>query len=296
MTDRRARTKLTKAVAGGVAALGLAGGLALGGVAAPEAEAQTAAAGAPGNIVTFGDSYTSNPDQVLNTFRGVLEIVGDYPQQAGCLQAPNNWPRKVGAKTGAPLSDWSCTGNTSRTMLGRIDHAVAIGDLHGGTRSVVLAVGLNNYGPFGVADGVNTVDPGAVRGGFLADLHAAADKIRAVAPGAQIVVPGTLTIADPGNSMFCPLNVVPDLPAGIPVPLLRDVENWNRQNQIDAAAEIGATYVEVKNGSAGNGTCAPDQQRFVSGVIDTTTPDYNMIVHPSDAGSEFMADRVAGVA
>ena len=76
--------------------------------------------------------------------------------------------------------------------------------------------------------------------------------------------------------------------------MLRDVENWNRDNQRSAAAEMGADFVEIMDGARGHGTCAPHQARYVAGIIDTTTPDYNMAVHPSNAGSHYVANTVAG--
>jgi hypothetical protein len=74
---------------------------------------------------------------------------------------------------------------------------------------------------------------------------------------------------------------------------LRDVENWNRENQKEAARQVGGEYVEIIDGARGHDTCAPDTARYVAGVVDTTTPNYNMIFHPSDAGSEFVARTLA---
>lgn len=257
--------------------------------------APAAAAAPSGNIVYTGDSYSANPDQFRNYTRAVNPSAFDnYPSQEGCLQAPNNSPRKLAAR-GYSVADWSCTAQTSRTALGRIDRAIATGDLHPGTRAVVLAVGMNNYGPYGILDGVNIIDPATVRSSYINDIHAAAAKIRSVAPQAKIIIPGQLTVADPTTTLYCALNVVPNIPAGVPVPVLRDVEIWNRQNQIDAASEIGATYVEIKNGSAHHNSCAPDNERWVAGIIDTTTPNYNMAFHPADAGSQYVADRIAEV-
>jgi hypothetical protein len=246
-----------------------------------------------GNIVTFGDSFTANPDQVKNTLRMIPGITNGYPQTGGCLQAPNNWPRKVGEKTGLPVNDWSCAGNTSRSMLGRIDSAIHSGDVNSETRSVVFAVGMNNYGGFGVLDGVNIFDPGAVRDAYLSDMRAAAAKIRSSAPYAKIVISGALPTVDRDTTFFCAVNVIPNMPGGAPVPLLRDVENWNRENQKEAARQVGGEYVEIIDGARGHDTCAPDTARYVAGVVDTTTPNYNMIFHPSDAGSEFVARTLA---
>lgn len=46
--------------------------------------------------------------------------------------------------------------------------------------------------------------------------------------------------------------------------------------------------------SAGQNTCGRDGDRWVAGLIDTTTPVYNMALHPSRAGSAFVAQQVAG--
>ncbi|WKD60211.1 Lipase 2 precursor [Corynebacterium ciconiae DSM 44920] len=256
-----------------------------------------AAEAAPnGNIAYFGDSYSANPDQILNALRGVNpQIYHDYPSREGCLQAPNNAPRLLGQIAGAPISDWSCTAETSRVATQRVTRAIQVGDIHSGTRAVVLAAGMNNYGGFGIRDGVNILDNQAVHNAYLKDIRDAVKQIRRVSPRIQIIIPGMLQVTEPTSGMLCAVNVVPNAPMGVPVPLLRDVENWNRDNQIAAARETGATFVDIKSGSAGHHTCVPDMQRWVSGSIDTTTPKYNMGLHPSEAGSRYVAQRIAAV-
>ena len=289
----RTANRAARAAGGLLAAVATAAGItaaATGGAAADSAHDR--------NIVTFGDSFTANPDQVRNSLRGVPGPVGDwandYPQTGGCLQAPNNVPAKLGERTGRPVADWSCTAQTSRSMLGRVDQAVAAGDIHDDS-TVVIAVGMNDYGPYGALDNGNAalLDPASVGRDYRANLQGAADRIRAVAPQAKIVVAGALPTVDRDTTMFCPLNVIPNMPLGVPVPLLRDAENWNRDNQRAAADQIGADYVEIVDGARGHDTCAPDADRYVAGVVDTTTPDYNMAFHPADAGSWFVADTVA---
>ncbi|RAV32826.1 GDSL-type esterase/lipase family protein [Corynebacterium heidelbergense] len=276
------KKKLTAALAAGLIGTSLA--------AAP-------AHAAPGaNVVYFGDSFTANPDQVRNFSRGFNPAATDgYPSREGCLQAPDNAPRLLAERTGLAVDDWSCTAQTSRSALTRVDSAIRVGDIHSGTRSVVLALGMNNFGPFAINDGVNVADPGAVRAAYIADMHEAAKRIRSVAPTAQLVIQGQLSVSDPVSAMYCSVNVVPNMPAGFPIFILRDAENWNRQNQIDAAKEIGARYVEVKDPSANHNSCVADQERWVAGVIDTTTPNYHMMFHPSHAGSDFVAAQVAKV-
>lgn len=274
------RTRLAAAVVASAAFAGL--------------DAPTATAAPAENIVTFGDSFSANPDQWRNLVKDIPGTNLDYPSKEGCLQAPNNWPHKVAAK-GFSVADWSCAGQTSRTMLGRLDRAVATGDLHAGTRAVVLPSGMNNFAGLGALDGVNVIDPNAVRNSYLSDIRAAAAKVRAAAPDAKIVIPGSLAVADPNTTMFCAVNVIPNAPMGLPIPLLRDAENLNANNQATAAGQVGATFIDIRSGSLNHNTCAPDRSRYVAGIIDTTTPNYNMAFHPSEAGSQYMADRIAEV-
>ncbi|SDS73665.1 GDSL-type esterase/lipase family protein [Corynebacterium timonense] len=281
--------KLARIAASVLAALSLVG--------APAAQAAQ-----NGNIVTFGDSYTANPDEIRNALRGievrsVQEYVDDYPSTGGCLQAPNNWPRKLSDAVGAPVADWSCTAQTSQSVLGRIDAAIEHGDIHPGTRSVVIAVGMNDYGPFGIAQGFTPWFPSTMRDDFVHNMQIAADKIRAVAPEASIVLSGSLAVSEPAQPhMFCPINVIPGAPIGFPLPHLQAVEHDNEHNQRAAADAIGAEFVEMRLPSAGHTSCNRDaSQRHVAGFIDTTTPNTTMALHPSDAGSEFITQRLAPV-
>lgn len=256
--------------------------------------AAPAASAAPNsNVVIMGDSYAANPDQYYNTLRGIDGFVPDnYPETGNCLQAPNNWPRLMQQRHNLPVNDWSCSGLTSHSALSRIDRAVNAGDIHAGTRTVVLNYGMNNFGPAGGDNGANFLDPGDVRNRYLADVRAAAAKVRAAAPGVNIVLTGQMAITS--GMMFCLANVVPNFPAGLPVPVLSDVESWLQGNQREAARQIGASFVDLKSETANNATCAPDNERYVAGILDTTTPDYNMMIHPSLRGSNYIADRMAG--
>ena len=287
-TPARTRSFRQRVLAAGTALLSAIG---LGATIVPAAQADTR------NIVALGDSFSSNPDQVRNTLRAIPGPIGDwaddYPQTAGCLQAPNNFPAKLSQATDRPVDDYSCTATTSGSMMNRINQAIDAGAVRNDS-TVVLAVGMNDYGLFGAFDnGTNILDPGNVAAAYRDNMQRAADRIRSVAPEARIVVSGALPTVDRKNTTFCALNVVPDFPMGVPVPILRDVENWNRDNQRAAAADIDATYVEVMDGARGHDTCAADNDRYVAGIVDTTTPNYNMMFHPSENGSQYLADTVA---
>ncbi|WP_342004632.1 hypothetical protein [Corynebacterium bovis] len=92
---------------------------------------------------------------------------------------------------------------------------------------------------------------------------------------------------------YCAVNIAPDRPGGVAIPWLGQVENYVQANQREAADAIGGEFIDIKADSIGHDSCAPDAQRYVAGVIDTTTPHYNLIGHPSLLGSQFIADEVA---
>lgn len=253
--------------------------------------APSAMAANNGNIVTLGDSFSANPDQIVNTIKGPL--AAGYPQNEGCLQSGDNWPRRLGAKTGRSVADWSCTAQTSGSMLGRLDRAIAHNDVRNDS-TVIMAIGMNDFGPFGFTDNgtFGLLNPAQTSSKYKSNIRSAVNKIRSVAPGAHIVLSGVLPTVDRNTMSFCAVNVIPNMPLGAPIPLIRDVENWNRDNQRAAAAENGVSYVEMIDTSDGHSTCANDDQRYVAGIIDTTS-DYHMMFHPTAQGSEHMASVLA---
>lgn len=263
----------------------------------------TAEAAENGNVVVVGDSFTANPDEVRNAVRGSALVqsssvtnawINNYPQNGGCLQAPDNWPRLLSQNTGVPVSDWSCTAQTSLGAVNRIDQAIKAGDIHPGTRAVVAAVGMNDFGPFGILDGNIPFDLNGIHHNLKDNIRTIADKVRAIAPNAKIIIPGQLSISTANfPHAVCPINVIPNQPAGLPGNTVHFVEEQNRHNQYWAAQGAGATFIDIMESSKYHDTCASDQERYVAGAIDTTTPGRNMGLHPSRAGSEHIAQRVA---
>lgn len=265
--------------------------------------ASPAAAQPARNVVVFGDSFTSNPDQYrhfssafLSSGSSTARAHEGYPAQGGCLQAPDNWPRLMQARTGLNVADYSCTGHASLDLPGRVDQAVRDGALGPRTRAVVLSIGINDYMPWKVQEAGTGYNADMIRDHYVANMRRAAGKVRAAAPQAKLIIPGMLSVSeDTGLQRLCTVNVVPNMPLGLPFPTVQRIENQNRDNQRAAADAIGATFIDLKERSRGHGTCAPDDQRWVAGLIDTTTPSYTMAFHPSREGSRFIAQQVAGV-
>lgn len=256
-----------------------------------------------GNVVVFGDSFTSNPDQYRNSALNVTgssqlssgsseRLVTSYPSQAWCLQGPDNWPRQLQARTGLNVVDWSCTGHKSANLLGHIDHAVRAGDLNANTRAVTLAVGFNDHWRPLIDSPGTPYNATAVRDDYFRNMHEAVAKVRAAAPRAKILIPGMLSVTD-GAGRVCLINVAPNAPLGVPAPRVRQWEQRTQNYQRAFAAQVGATFIDIRALSTDHSTCARDADRWVAGLIDTTTAGYNMALHPSRAGSAFVADQVA---
>ncbi|MCG7288625.1 MULTISPECIES: GDSL-type esterase/lipase family protein [unclassified Corynebacterium] len=256
-----------------------------------------------GNVVVFGDSFASSPDQYRNSalnFTGISKLssgsserlVSSYPSQAGCLQGPDNWPRQLQARTGLTVADWSCTGHQSASLPGHVDLAVRAGDLNANTRAVTLAVGFNDHWRPLVESPGAPYNADAVRDNYFRNMHEAVAKVRAAAPRAKILIPGMLSVTG-GTERLCLINVMPNAPLGVPAPRVQQWEQRTQSYQRALAAQLGATFIDIRALSTNHSTCARDADRWVAGLIDTTTADYNMALHPSRAGSAFVADQVA---
>lgn len=127
------------------------------------------------------------------------------PSRHGCLQSQDNWPRQLGRITGVPIDDFSCTADPSHTIPTRVNWAIGSGTIHCGTRAVVISVGINDFRPYGMARGADPLNPGKVRSDYVNNIRTAVNKARAAAPGAKIIIAGTLSISDPGplNTLSC---------------------------------------------------------------------------------------------
>lgn len=60
--------------------------------------------------------------------------------------------------------------------------------------------------------------------------------------------------------------------------------------QRNVADRTGVEFIDIREMTLEkNSTCGLDHERYVAGVLDVTTPQFNMHSHPSRAGSEFLA-------
>lgn len=221
-----------------------------------------------GPVVAFGDSYFSAPS--------VPEGLGP------CGRSTGNWTRLAAAETGRDIHDYSCAGDTSTTMLDRVDEAVKAGDLDAGTATVVLAIGGNDFSHQKAVLGDTVGDLPETRGKVLGNIAEAVSRIRAAAPDARLVFTGYLPSTDGPKVCRDAGTSVDDEP-------LNDLEAYISGTMARAAEAAGASFVDVRDAAAGNSTCSPVGTRYVSGSDDGSS-DVLLKWHPTQAGNRFMAD------
>lgn len=266
----------------------------LGSALAPVAMGAPAAAGQ--TYIALGDSYTASPLTGASA--------GPPP---GCLRSVNNYPHLVAERTGAVLTDVSCSGAQTRDFAA--PQAVQGGEnppqydaLGRDTRLVTVGIGGNDIGfgeivqacvsatPFGTPcrDRYTEAshDELAARidrlGGRLDDVL---DEVHRRAPDARVLLVGYPSVL-PAEGPGC-YPVVPYTPGD--VEYLRGVLSHLNEEIADAAADGDATYVDTATPTRGHDVCAPPTERWIEGLVPTAPA---APVHPNAAGSAALSRAV----
>ncbi|MGW2230649.1 SGNH/GDSL hydrolase family protein [Streptomyces formicae] len=282
-----------RTAAAAVAAVSLA---ALGLGAAP-ATADTAA---PLSYVALGDSYSAGS--------GVLPLDPGAPLL--CARTSKNYPHLLAASLGATLKDVTCGGAQTKHFTESQYPGVApqFDALSADTDLVTLTIGGNDNSTF-----INAIlacgSAGVLTGGQgspCKDLHGntfkdqvetktypaiktALNQIKARSPKAKVAILGypwiTPAKAVPGCFLKMPI-------AQGDVPYLRDLQATLNGVAERAAAESGATFVDMAAASDAHDACRSADQRWIEPVLFGT----NFVpVHPNAAGEAGMAARTAEV-
>lgn len=282
-----------RALARGLAATVAAVGAVALGLTGPAAHAQD-----PVRYVALGDSYSAGS--------GVLPL--DPDASLLCARSTANYPHVLAARTGARLTDVTCGGAETKDFAGSQYPGVApqLDALGTDTGLVTMTIGGNDNNTFigavlacGSA-GIVTLGQGhpcqtlygdtfvkAVDTTTYPAVKAALQAVRAKVPNARVAILGYPWIlpatADP--SCFVKLPV-----ASGDVPYLRDLQSHLNSAVQRAAAETGATYVDMSAVSEGHDACAPEGTRWIEPVLFGT----NFVpVHPNALGESKMAGQTA---
>ena len=247
-----------------------------------------APAGGAKQVVAFGDSFTANAGK--SGPRGLEP--GQTPIVANCATDMENWPKIAAHQAGKSLGDWSCNGMGGAPvvqLVGYVEAAIMHGDIAPGTQDVVFMYGgmdalqwVDVAGEMQVVGGLN---PSA----YQQELQHVANRIREVAPGAQIHLASYPEYAT--NDQLCLVNL-PGQTIPIPAPGGTQIQEAFRDTIRNAAGAIGANFIDVYQATIGHGTCNPDDnQRFVAGFMDPAMGP--MTNHPTIKGQYAMADIIA---
>jgi hypothetical protein len=270
----------------------------------PEAAAPTTSSGTTSEdettreaptYVAMGDSYTSAP--------GVGETA-----DAGCFRSTSNYPSLVAAELGLALTDVSCGGATTTSLVGVQETPSGavppqFAALTPETDVVTLSIGGNDEDLFpellGTCVAVRDRDPDGApcREVFDADgsdraleiielvehrVASALAGIRDRAPGAQVVLIGYPQLAPAAGQC----DLLPLTPADYAY--VRGLMTALGAATRSAASEAGVSYVDVLAASDGHDICA-GADAWVNGVGGS---DQAMAMHPFAAEQRAVADLV----
>ncbi|MDO5031889.1 GDSL-type esterase/lipase family protein [Corynebacterium sp.] len=255
--------------------------LALGAGIAPHAAA------AERNVVAFGDSVLADPqlDQYL-----VARMSSE--NKAPGLNCPSgfNYAKRLGAKLGMPVDDFSCSGAVTMSVGPKIqvqvEDAINRGKLTPDTQRVIFAAGFNdtyNNGKLSDAD---------LRARWVGATAPIIHKIRQAAPNARIQIVGYPTIGS--GDRYCLLHFGQSPADATYLPQVQRYENVAQWMQVDLANATGVEFVDMKPATTYNGMCANADKRMWAGLVDFTAGPGNLPLHLNARGQEHVANVLAG--
>ncbi|WP_312098287.1 GDSL-type esterase/lipase family protein [Corynebacterium dentalis] len=252
-----------------------------------------AAQAAPTNIVLFGDSLLANPAfNVAEAMQGPGKVSRNAPTEGRCPRGEKRVAAELQAQTGIQVEDFACTGATvQRPIYGdarlenQVNQALAQRQLTPGTRNVMFQIGINDT--FKAPNLYNVqLDE------YVKEVRRQVARVRAAAPNAKVTMVGYPEIVDrAGNSCWVHWNGVEQPPLAI-APLNNAIvaaHNWQRA----AANAVGANWLNLEAATRGHGSCAPRDQRWISGVIDNNSKPFNITTHLTHEGNRGVAAVIA---
>ncbi len=226
----------------------------------------------PAPVLGSGDQYVALGDSFTAAPRTGPEV-GDN----GCLNTTVNYPHRIAQATGAELVDNSCSGATTKnltvpqpTLAG--PHRPQLSGVDAGTELVTIRLGANDSNLYARivncarffgrdAPGTPCADFDATRArvrvapalaGLEVDLVRGLEEIEERAPHAQVFVIGyPQVIPEEGTCGLLPL------PEGDHAYARRIIDGLNNALE-SAAAEVGATFIDMYGVSAGHDICGDD--------------------------------------
>lgn len=280
-TASRAGRRIAGLAAAAVATVAALSGTLL---SAPESQA------APGNTVVLGDSVVANPD-IYNYLAGKgLPLPDPILSGSGC-GTDNRFTNSYAQASNKNVDNYSCAGGSYRTggmqVSEQTRRAQAGGALNAGTSEVVIWAGANDTYPYILGD---KMPVSQIESQLRASVNRTVAQVKAAAPNANVKVLGFPHITN-GAGQVCPINVIPNVQVPSALFQVSDIE-WALERALRAGAnDAGGQFVDLKGPSNGHEMCSND--RWVVGLIDTTSQRRNLPLHMTDVGLRAMGRAAA---
>lgn len=244
--------------------------------------------------VHLGDSFASGA--------GTLPLVPD--SQFTCQQSSVNFGELVSSRLDTTLTDVSCAGAWTKSLYDGQYEGVGpqLDAVTPDTDLVTLMLGGNDATLYSTLIGdcsrVAPSDPtGAPCRAELGDgptravsaeiepaVESALREIAARAPGAHIVIAGYPWLVPEEHSCRPAVTI-----ADGDIPFVRGVQAALNDAIAKAAANTGATFVDMARRSAGRDACQAEDVRWIEPMTGSTA---RITMHPNEAGQQALADAV----
>ncbi len=249
------------------------------------------ASAAEPNAVLIGDSVPANPS-VVSFFAGkvianpssVVLPEGVFVNQLGC-GTDNRMSDAFGRGAGQPTANFTCAGASlasgGRHVIDLINDAAATGQLGPHTTQVGLLAGANDTYPY---NGKESLEQIFTR--IHVAMRDAVNRVKEVAPNAQIKILDYPTIAPDGN--VCLIRVAPGQTVPLYLQAMADYENGLSNTLRTVSQETGVKFVDSKIPTAGHGMCSDDA--WYAGLIDFGAGPHKLPVHATDIGLDTVGE------
>ncbi|AGP29675.1 SGNH/GDSL hydrolase family protein [Corynebacterium terpenotabidum] len=280
----RLRNRIAATATAALAVAGIAAGaIAISGDGAPAAEADG------GLAVLVGDSLPANPD-IYNYLAGKgVSLPDPILSRTGC-GTDNRFADAIASSSGQNVQNYTCAGASYRTggahVIDQVNEAAANGDIAGAT--VYMLAGANDTYPYILNDHMPVSEIQENLKNSIADAVRAAKN----AGAADVKVLGMPHITNAAGEV-CAINLIPDVNVPTFGVNISEVEWAMEQAGIDGAAAGGGRFVSLKAASEGHEMCSND--RYIVGIIDTTSTRRNLPLHMTDEGHSVLG-AYAGLA
>ncbi|GGS58444.1 SGNH/GDSL hydrolase family protein [Actinokineospora fastidiosa] len=246
----------------------------------------------PIDYAALGDSYSAAS--------GVMPTAPGSPAQ--CLRSALNYPNVIAERTGARLTDVTCGAAQTKDFTAAQYPGIRpqVDALSADTDVVTLTIGGNDSGIF-IRAALTCSIAGFFTGGMgspckdqngssfedtvrdktYPDLVDALRAVRAKAPNAEIAVLGYPWIVPATGGCFDKITI-----AAGDIPYMRSLQATLNDAVGRAAAETGATYVDLNGLSDGHDVCQPPGVRWIEPPIGAQN---SIFAHPNALGEREMA-------